>query len=193
MFLNLILSEILASSVEVVLVEEDVPGAALRDRLLEELTVPELQRWLACWGASRSECKCQLIQRVKDYVQSRMGKDIVDPDKGEIMEAKRQRLGIVLGTCDLPPLALKGEWVSGLTDVPHLKHSQVHSSLLPAKPSHSMALKWELWRRWKLWNISRKGTSRIWKHIIAFHTAMSHLKPRPPWRMCIMKLRFVWT
>jgi len=68
-------------------VEEDVPGAALGDRLPEELTVPELQRWLACRGASRSGCK-RLIQRVKDYIQSGMGKDIVDPDKAESMEVK---------------------------------------------------------------------------------------------------------
>jgi len=119
--------------VEVVLVEEDVPGAALGDRLPEELTVPELQRWLACRGASRSGRKRQLIQRVRDYMQSGMSKHIVDPDKGENMEVKRRRLVIVPGTCDLPALAPKGEWVSGLTGVPHLKHSQVYSYLVASK------------------------------------------------------------
>jgi len=62
-----------------------------------------------------------------------MSKHIVDPDKGENMEVKRRRLGIVPGTCDLPVLAPKGEWVSGLTGVPHLKHSQVYSYLVASK------------------------------------------------------------
>ena len=92
-----------ASAVEIVLEEEDVPGASLRDRLFEELTVPELKQWLACRAASRTGRKQQLIERVKNYLQSGMNKNIVDPNKGENMEVKRSHLGIVPGSCLLPP------------------------------------------------------------------------------------------
>ena len=122
-----------ASAVEIVLEEEDVPGASLGDRLPEELTVPELKRWLACRGASRTGHKQQLIERVKDYIQSGMNKHIVDPDKGENMEVKRRRLGIVPGSGVLPPRAQKGEWISGLTGVPHLNYSQVYAYLVTSK------------------------------------------------------------
>ena len=45
------------------LTEEDVPGASLKGRSPDSLTVPELKRWLACRGARRHGRKPELIQR----------------------------------------------------------------------------------------------------------------------------------
>jgi len=50
---------ILATAAAEVVLTEDVPGGALADgnRQPDELKVPELKRWLACWGASRTGLK----------------------------------------------------------------------------------------------------------------------------------------
>ena len=44
--------------------------------------MPELKRWLACRGASRSGNKAALIERVNDYTLEVHGsaKRLVDPD-----------------------------------------------------------------------------------------------------------------
>ena len=52
-----------------VLTEEDVPGASLgkfpdgTPRTVNQLTVPELRRWLACRGARRKGNKAELVDR----------------------------------------------------------------------------------------------------------------------------------
>lgn len=43
--------------------EDDVPGASLKGRLPELLTVVELKRWLACRGARRTGKKAELVKR----------------------------------------------------------------------------------------------------------------------------------
>ena len=43
--------------------ENDIPGSSLRGRKPDELTVPELKRWLACRGASRQGKKAELVTR----------------------------------------------------------------------------------------------------------------------------------
>ena len=66
-------------SVEVELMEDDIPGASLGIRKPHELKVPELKRWLACRGASRSGNKAALIERLNDYSRSGSAKRLVDP------------------------------------------------------------------------------------------------------------------
>ena len=45
------------------LVEDDIPGVSLKGRVPDDLTVPELKRWLACRGARRKGNKPELVQR----------------------------------------------------------------------------------------------------------------------------------
>lgn len=45
------------------LTEKDVPGASLKGRKPDLLTVVELKRWLACRGARRSGKKAELVTR----------------------------------------------------------------------------------------------------------------------------------
>jgi len=90
------------AAAEVVLTIEDVPGAALGNRQPDELKVSELKRWLACWGASRTGLKPQLVQRVKEYQRSGLAKRVIDPDKGANLDVKRRRIGLVPGICNLP-------------------------------------------------------------------------------------------
>ena len=71
-----------AVAAEVALTEDDIPGAALGARQPEELKVPELKRWLACRGASRTGLKAQLVQRVNEDIQSGLSKRVIDPDMG---------------------------------------------------------------------------------------------------------------
>ena len=44
--------------------------------------VPELKRWLACRGASRSGNKAAIIECVNDYIRRGSAKRLVDPDSG---------------------------------------------------------------------------------------------------------------
>lgn len=45
------------------LTEEDIPGARLGSKSVEELSVEELKRWLACRGARRVGKKPELQKR----------------------------------------------------------------------------------------------------------------------------------
>ena len=45
------------------LVDDDIRGASLRGRVPDDLTVPELKRWLACRGARRKGNMPELVQR----------------------------------------------------------------------------------------------------------------------------------
>ena len=45
------------------LVNDDIPGASLKGRIPDDLTVPELKRWLACRGARRKGNKPELVHR----------------------------------------------------------------------------------------------------------------------------------
>ena len=101
-----------------VVTEDDIPGAALGARQPEELKVPELKRWLACRGASRTGLKAQLVQRVKDYIRSGLSKRVIDPDNGANLDVKRRRLGLVPGSSSLPPLAPTDGWAPGLVSIP---------------------------------------------------------------------------
>ena len=112
------------------LTEDDVPGASLGMKQPEELKVPELKRWLACRGAMRSGLKCNLVQRVKEYISSGMAKRIIDPDKGANLEVKKRRLGVFPGSSGLPPLAPSTGWTCGLSGIPNLKYCQVYDYLV---------------------------------------------------------------
>ena len=48
---------------ELVLSENDVPGASLNGRKPEELTIPQLKRWLQCRNASVKGKKADLVTR----------------------------------------------------------------------------------------------------------------------------------
>ena len=50
-------------SKQVVLCEEDIPGAKLPRENPEECTVPQLRRWLLCRGAKTSGKKVDLVKR----------------------------------------------------------------------------------------------------------------------------------
>ena len=91
--------------VEVELTEDDIPGASLGIRKPHELKVPELKRWLACRGASRSGKKAALIERVNDYIRSGSAKRLVDPDREIHLQLKKRHLGVFPGasTCGQPP------------------------------------------------------------------------------------------
>ena len=43
--------------------ESDIPGTSLNGKSPPELTVAQLKRWLACWGAPVSGRKPELIER----------------------------------------------------------------------------------------------------------------------------------
>lgn len=46
------------------LTEEDIPGASLRGRNPQQLTIPELKRWLSCRkGAKTNGKKRNLVER----------------------------------------------------------------------------------------------------------------------------------
>ena len=45
------------------LVEDDVPGASLKGRSPDDLSVPELKSWLACCEARRHGKKPELVER----------------------------------------------------------------------------------------------------------------------------------
>ena len=122
-----------AVAAEVALTEDDIPGAALGARQPEELKVPELKHWLACRGASRTGLKAQLVQRVKEYMQSGLSKCVIDPDNGANLDVKRRRLGLVPGSSSLPPLAPTDGWAPGLVGIPDLKFCQVYNYLVVSK------------------------------------------------------------
>lgn len=124
---------LLATAAAEVVLTEDVPGAALGKRQPDELKVPELKRWLACRDASRTGLKPQLVQRVKEYQRSGFAKRVIDPDKGANLDVKRRRLGLVPGSCNLPPLAPAEGWVPGLVGIPDLKYCQVYNYLVASK------------------------------------------------------------
>ncbi|PFX21208.1 hypothetical protein AWC38_SpisGene14333 [Stylophora pistillata] len=73
--------------------EEDIPGALLRGRNPQQLTIPELRRWLSCRkGAKTNGKKRNLVERVESYIQGGLDKDIVDPDGREnIREMRKDR------------------------------------------------------------------------------------------------------
>ena len=48
---------------QIVLTEEDIPGAKLPRGNAEECTVPQLRRWLLCRGAKTSGKKAELVKR----------------------------------------------------------------------------------------------------------------------------------
>ena len=48
---------------QIVLTEEDTPGAKLPRGNAEECTVPQLRRWLLCRGAKTSGKKAELVKR----------------------------------------------------------------------------------------------------------------------------------
>ena len=48
---------------QIVLTEEDIPGAKLPRENAEDCTVPQLRRWLSCRGAKTSSKKAELIKR----------------------------------------------------------------------------------------------------------------------------------
>lgn len=48
---------------QIVLTEEDIPGAKLPRGKAEECTVPQLRRWLLCRGAKTSGKKAELVKR----------------------------------------------------------------------------------------------------------------------------------
>ena len=48
---------------QIVLTEEDIPGAKLPRENAEECTVPQLRRWLSCKGAKTSGKKAELVKR----------------------------------------------------------------------------------------------------------------------------------
>ena len=136
-----------ADVAEVVLTEDDVPGAAIGKRLPEKLKVPELKRWLACQGASRTGLKPKLVQRVKEYVRSGLGKSVIDPDKGANLTVKKRHLGLIPGRRSLPPLAPTNGWTPGLVGIPDLKYCQVHvyNYLVASKAitSDGAEMRWE--------------------------------------------------
>ena len=45
------------------LVNDDIPGASLKGRDPDDLTVPELKIWLACRGTRRKGNKPEVVQR----------------------------------------------------------------------------------------------------------------------------------
>ena len=48
---------------ELILTEDDVPGASLAGRSPSDLLLKELRRWLACRGASRGGRHAELVKR----------------------------------------------------------------------------------------------------------------------------------
>ena len=48
---------------QIVLTEEDIPGAKLPRGNAEECTVPQLRRWLLCRGVKISGKKAELVKR----------------------------------------------------------------------------------------------------------------------------------
>ena len=48
---------------QIVLTEEDIPGAKLPRENADECTVPQLRRWLLCRGAKTSGKKAELVKR----------------------------------------------------------------------------------------------------------------------------------
>lgn len=85
-------SSFVARNAEYELNESDVPGASLKGRNPGMLTVPELKRWLACRGALRGGRKADVVLRVSSYIQEGLDKRIIDPDGGQNVERKRQKL-----------------------------------------------------------------------------------------------------
>lgn len=51
------------SDEEGILVESDVPGASFNGKKAEEVTVPQLKRWLQCRKASTKGKKSDLVAR----------------------------------------------------------------------------------------------------------------------------------
>ena len=43
--------------------ESDIPGASLKGRQPNDLTVPELKRWLSCRGGTVRGTKADLVKR----------------------------------------------------------------------------------------------------------------------------------
>ena len=60
----------MADSNVVILMEDDVPGAALGDRVPEQLKKDELKRWLQCHGDTVSGSKAELVRKIHNYISS---------------------------------------------------------------------------------------------------------------------------
>ena len=101
--------------------QDNIPGASLSGKSLDDLNVKQLKQWLACHGARRSGKKAELhtvsIQcilslshdcicreaskiitnyfdycRVKEYIHVGLDTNIIDPDKGANIARKLERL-----------------------------------------------------------------------------------------------------
>ncbi len=79
----------------------------------------------------------QIVQRVKEYIRSGLGKRVINPDKGANLTVRKRRLGLVPGSRSLPPLAPTNGWIPGLVGIPDLKYCQVYNYLMASKAKTS--------------------------------------------------------
>ncbi|KAK3931160.1 Filamentous hemagglutinin [Frankliniella fusca] len=99
--------------VDPLLTPQDVPGAILNTDHLEQYSVDDLKRWLACRGILVSGNKADLISRIKAHVK--MGKSHkIDPkiDRGHWHDKKRAKVVTEMkrnGVCG-PPLPPNKDW-----------------------------------------------------------------------------------
>lgn len=148
------------------LTEEDIPGASLSGKSPELLSVVELKRWLACRGAHRGGTKSQLIKRyvlkyitaaklsdfstvlpslllwccacrVNDYLSTGLAEDLVDPDNGANVEAKRTKL-LAGGSChsnlsSTVPSPPTDGWLQSLADLPDVSFATLYKHFVDRK------------------------------------------------------------
>ena len=101
--------------------------------------MPELKRWLACRGASRSGKRATLIEHVNVYNSTSFEvvllRELVDPDSGIHLELKKKHLAVVRSTssCRQPPKAPLSDWSLGLANIPKQRYSQMYDYLVASK------------------------------------------------------------
>ncbi|KAK3720696.1 hypothetical protein QZH41_013372 [Actinostola sp. cb2023] len=77
------------------LTEDDIPGAKIDRKSIDQCSVVQLKRWLLCRGAKTSGKKCSLVNRVKDYIKNGLDhKYLRDPDGGINVLRKKAEIGV---------------------------------------------------------------------------------------------------
>ena len=81
------------SSNDILLMEDDIPGASLLGLKPKQLKTAELRLWLKCCGdlCEGLKMKAELVKRVHKYIRMGKDKDVVDPDPDKIYSRRKER------------------------------------------------------------------------------------------------------
>ena len=121
----------MADSNVVILMGDDVHGAALGDQVPEQLKMDGLKRWLHCRGATVSGNKAELVRKIHNYISSGKADKIIDPNNGINLQRKKEKMDIAPGAnVNFPLTAPPSGWVDGLSDVPDFTYHQIYSYLV---------------------------------------------------------------